>query len=179
MHKYSYCVLHTARPQGVPDLTRLIWESVTQPHPANQSLHSSCLGLLRFCQIVFLSYFSKSSKVTLFCSVGVFDGVLLKPKGDRSWVFFGRTDAEAETPILWPPHTKSCLIGKDSDAGKDCGQEEKRTTEDELVGWHHRVDGHEFEDREALRVVIHGVAKRWTWLSDWNELNWTESWQKL
>ena len=66
------------------------------------------------------------------------------PKGDQSWVFIGRTDAEAETPILWPPDGKSSLTGKDSDAGRDCGQEEKRTTEDEMAGWHHRLDGHEF-----------------------------------
>ena len=66
------------------------------------------------------------------------------PKGDQSWVFFGRTDAKAETVILWPPHVKSCLIGKDSDGGRDWGQEEKGTTEDEMVGWHHRFDGLEF-----------------------------------
>ena len=65
------------------------------------------------------------------------------PKGDQSWVFFGRTDAKAETPILWPPHANSWLIGKDSDAGRDWGQE-KGTTEDEMAGWHHRLDGHEF-----------------------------------
>ena len=65
-------------------------------------------------------------------------------KGNQSWVFIGRTDVEAETPILWPPHAKSRLIGKDSDAGRDWGQEEKGTTEDEIVGWHHRLDGHEF-----------------------------------
>ena len=58
-------------------------------------------------------------------------------KGDQSWVFFGRTDAETETPILWPPHAKSGLIGKDNDAGRDGGQEEKGTTEDEMAGWHH------------------------------------------
>ena len=58
-------------------------------------------------------------------------------KGNQSWVFTGRTDAEAETPILWPPHAKNCLIGKDSDAGKDWGKEEKGTTEDEMAGWHH------------------------------------------
>ena len=66
-------------------------------------------------------------------------------KGDQSWVFFGRTDAKAETPILWPAHAKSWLIGKDSDAGRDWGQEEKGTTEDEVAGWHHWLDGHEFE----------------------------------
>ena len=60
-------------------------------------------------------------------------------------MFFGKTDAEAETPILWPPHAKSWLIGKDSDAGRDWGQEEKGTTEDEMAGWHHRLNGHEFE----------------------------------
>ena len=66
------------------------------------------------------------------------------PKGDQSWVFIGRTDAEAETPILWPPDAKSWLIGKDPDAGRDWGQEEKGTTEDEMAGWHHWLDGHEF-----------------------------------
>ena len=65
-------------------------------------------------------------------------------KGDQSWVFIGRTDAEAETPILWPPHEKSWLIGKDPNAGRDWGQEEKGTTENEMAGWHHWLDGHEF-----------------------------------
>ena len=67
------------------------------------------------------------------------------PKGNQSWVFIGRTDVEAEIPILWPPDVKSILIWKDPDAGRDWGQEEKGTTEDEMVGWHHRFDGHEFE----------------------------------
>ena len=62
----------------------------------------------------------------------------------ESWVFIGRTDVEAETPILWPPDAKSWLTGKDPDAGKDWGQEDKGTTEDEMVGWHHWLDGHEF-----------------------------------
>ena len=70
------------------------------------------------------------------------------PKGDQSWIFIGRTDAEV--PILWPPDAKNWLIGKDSDAGKDCRQEEKGTTEDEIVGWYHRLNGHEFE--QALGV---------------------------
>ena len=65
-------------------------------------------------------------------------------KGDQSWVFFGRTDAKAETPILWPSHEKSWLTGKDSDAGRDWEQEEKGTTEDEMDGWHHWLDGREF-----------------------------------
>ena len=67
------------------------------------------------------------------------------PKGNQSWMFIGRTDAEAEIPILWPPDVKSWLIWKDPNAGKDWKQEEKGTTEDEMVGWHHRLNGHEFE----------------------------------
>ena len=72
------------------------------------------------------------------------------PEGDQSWVFIGRTDAEAETPVLWPPHAKSWLIGKDSDAGRDWGQEEKGTTEDEMAGWHHWLNGHEFEETPGV-----------------------------
>ena len=67
------------------------------------------------------------------------------PKGNQSWIFIGRTDAEAETPILWPPHAKSWLIEKDPDAGRDWGQEEKGTTEDDMVGWHHWLNGLEFK----------------------------------
>ena len=67
------------------------------------------------------------------------------PKGDPSWVFIGGTDAVAETTILWPLYVKSWLIGKDPAAGRDWGQEEKGATEDEMAGWHHRLDGHEFE----------------------------------
>ena len=66
-------------------------------------------------------------------------------KGNQSWIFIGRTDAEAETPILWPPDVKNWLSGKDPDAGEDWRQEEKGTAEDETVGWHHQLDGHEFE----------------------------------
>ena len=66
-------------------------------------------------------------------------------EGDQPWVFFGRTDAKAETPVLWPPDAKSWLIWKDPDAGKDWRQEEKGITEHEMVGWHHRLNGHEFE----------------------------------
>ena len=72
------------------------------------------------------------------------------PKGNHSWIFIRRTEAKAETPRLWPPDGKEWLIGKDTDAGKDWRQEEKGTTEDQTVGWHHRLDGHEF--KQALRV---------------------------
>ena len=99
------------------------------------------------------------------------------PKGDQSWVFIGRTDAEAETPILWPPHVKSWLTGKDPDAGRDWGQEEKGVTEIEMAGWHHRLDGHEFEEtpgvcngQGGLAAAIHGVTKSQPWLSNWTEL---------
>ena len=104
----------------------------------------------------------------------------VNPKGNQSWIFIGRTDAEAETPILWPPDAKNWLIGKDPDAGKDWRQKEKGTTEDEMVGWHHRLD-------EETHQVNSGS---WWWTGkpgmlqsmgsqrvrhDWvTELNWTE-----
>ena len=69
----------------------------------------------------------------------------VNPKGNQPWIFIGRTDAEVEAPICWPPDMRSWLIRKDSGAGKDWGQEEKGTTEDEMTGWHHRLNGHEFE----------------------------------
>ena len=72
-------------------------------------------------------------------------GQTVNPKGNQSWIFIGRTDAEAEAPVLWPPDEKSWLIGKNSDAGKDWRQEEKGMGEDEMVGWHHQLNGHEFE----------------------------------
>ena len=74
----------------------------------------------------------------------------INPQGNQSWVFIGKTDAEAETPILWPPDVKNWPMGKDPDAGKDWRQEEKGTTEDEMVGWHHRLDGHEFEQAPGV-----------------------------
>ena len=69
----------------------------------------------------------------------------VNPKGNQPWIFIGRTDAEAEAPILWPPDANNWFIGKDPDAGKDWRQEEKGTTEDEMIGWHHQLNGHEFE----------------------------------
>ena len=92
-------------------------------------------------------------------------------KGDQSWVFIGRTDVEAETPILWPTDVKSWLIWKDPDAGKDWGQEGKGTTEDEMVGWHHRLNGHVFGWTPGIGDGQGGLACCGSW--DWaTELNW-------
>ena len=99
------------------------------------------------------------------------------PKGNQSWVFFGRNDAKAETPVLWPPDAKSWLTGKDPDAEKDWGQE-KGMTEDEMVGWHHRLDGHEFEWTQGVGDGQGGLGCCDSWghkESDTTErLNWTE-----
>ena len=108
------------------------------------------------------------------------------PKGDQSWVFIGRSDAEAETPILWPSDVKSWLIWKDPDAGKDWRQEEKGMTEDEMVWWHHRLNGHGFGwtlgigDGQGGLVCCgswgHKESDMTEWLN-WTELNWTEYWR--
>ena len=96
-------------------------------------------------------------------------------KGDESWVFTGRTDAKAETPILCPPHAKSWLIGKDSDAGRDWGQEEKGMTEDEMAGWHHRLNGHELSELRELAMDMLWFMGSQRVRHDWViELNWTE-----
>ena len=101
------------------------------------------------------------------------------PKGNHSWVFIGKTDVKAETPIVWLPDAKNWLIWKDPDAEKDWGQEEKGTTEDEMIGWHYLLNGHGFGwtpgiggGQGDLACMVHGVAKRRIWLSSWTELNW-------
>ena len=102
------------------------------------------------------------------------------PKGDQSWIFIGRTDAEAETPTLWPPDAKIWLIGKDPDAGKDWRQKEKGMTEDEVVGWHHWLNGHEFEQTLGVGDGQGSLVCCSPWghkESDTNEqLNWTDEW---
>ena len=99
-------------------------------------------------------------------------------KGDQSWVFFGKNDAKAETPVLWPPHAKNWLIGKDPDAGRGWGQEEKGMTEDEMAGWHHRLNGREFEwtlevgDGQGGLVYCNSWGRKESHTTE--RLNWTE-----
>ena len=105
------------------------------------------------------------------------------PKGNQSWIFIGRTDAEVEAPIFWPPDLKNWLIWKDPDAEKDWRWEEKGMTEDEMVGWHHWLNGCEFEQTprssegwEAWRAAVHGVTRSGTWPGNWTTV--TETWMK-
>ena len=139
-----------------------MWEMV---HKEDWALKTWCL------RIVVL-------EKTLECPLHSKEIKPVNPKGNQSWLFIGRTDTEAEAPILWPPDAISRFIGKDPDAGKDWGQEEKGVTEGEMVGWHHRLNGYEFEqtqetvkDREAWCAAVLGVPKSWTPLSDWPTTN--------
>ena len=108
----------------------------------------------------------------------------LNPKGNQFWIFTGRTDVEAETPIFWLPDAKNWFIGKDPDTGQDWRQEEKWTGEDEVVGWHHWFDGYEFEQaswvgdgREAWHVAVHGASKNQTMTERLNWLIDLRNWQ--
>ena len=103
----------------------------------------------------------------------------VNPKGNQPWLLTGRTEAEAEAPILWPADGKSWLTARDPDAGKDWGQEEKEATEDEMVGWHYLLNGHELsklwetvKDRGAWCAAAHGVTKSQTGLSNWTTTYW-------
>ena len=102
----------------------------------------------------------------------------VNPKGDQSWIFIARIDADAETPIVWPPDVKNWLIGKDPDAGKDWRQEEKEMTEDEMVGWHHWLNGHEYEQASGAGDGQGSLACCSPWghkeLDMTEQLNWTE-----
>ena len=107
---------------------------------------------------------------------------LVNPKGNQSWICIGKTDAEAKAPILWPPDAKNWLTGKDPDAEKDRRQEEKETTEDEIVGWHYGLDGHEFEHAPGVGwwTGKPGILHPWSHTEirhDWvTELNWMLLW---
>ena len=113
-------------------------------------------------------------------SLGLQEDQTSNPKGNQPWIFIGRTDAEASASAstLWPHDAKSLLTWKDPDAGKYWKQEEKGMTEDDMVQWHHQLNGYEFEQaprvgdrQEACCAVVHRVPKSWTWLSNWAELN--------
>ena len=103
---------------------------------------------------------------------------LVNPKRNQSWIFIGRTFAKAETPVLWPPDAKNWLTGKDPDAGKDWRQEGKGTTEDEMVGWHHQLNGHEFEQNLGVSDGQGSLACCSPWshkeLDMTKRPNWTE-----
>ena len=111
-------------------------------------------------------------------SLGLQEIQPIHPKGNQFWMFIGRTDVESETPIFWPPDEKNWLTGKDPDAGKDWRQEEKGTTENEMVGWHHWVDGHEFQqapgvgDGQGSLVCCSPWGQKELDMTEW--LNWTE-----
>ena len=96
------------------------------------------------CAVKYWCFWTLESEKSLVSPLGCKKIQPVQPKGDQPWVFIGRTDVEAESPLFWPPDAKSWLIWKDPDAGKDWGQEEKGMTEDEMVRWHHWLNGHEF-----------------------------------
>ena len=130
-----------------------------------------------WCQTKLLAYFwtivlEKTLESPLDCK----EIQPVNPKGYQSWIFIGRTDAEAEPPILWPPDGKNWFIGKDPDARKDCRLMEMGMTKDEMVGWHHRLNGDEFGDGEgSLACCSPWVTKSWTRLSYWTELKFSFS----
>ena len=112
--------------------------------------------------------------VAICSDFGAQENKPINPKGNQHWMFIARTDAEAEAPILWPSDAKNWLLRKDPYAGKDWRQEEEGMTEDEMAGWHHWLNGHEFEQalgvgegQEAWHAAVHGVAESRTWLRDW------------
>ena len=126
----------------------------------------------------FAEFLSSSGFNSLFVDLHYKEIQPVHSEGDQPWDFFRRNDAKAETAVLWPPHAKSWLIGKDSDAGRDWGQEEKGTTEDEMAGWHHWLNGREFEWTPRVGDGQGGLACCDSWghkESDSTEwLNWTE-----
>ena len=137
---------------------------VTESEKCRKNCSESCSDMNPVILIQFNSLYHKITSVTIF---------------RENWVFFGRTDAKAETPILWPPHAKkSWLFGKHPDAGRDWGQEKKGMTEDEMAGWHHRLDVHEFGWTPGVGDGQGGLACCSSWghkESNMTErLNWTE-----
>ena len=151
----------------------------------NSLLRQSCFLILTFDSCICLLerrlhvlFWTVVLEKTLESPLGCREIQPVHPKGDQSWVYIGRTDVEAETPILWTPDAKSWLIWKDPDAGKDWGQEEKGTTEDEMAGWHHRLDGCESAWTPGVHDGQGGLACYSPWghkdsdTTEW--LNWTD-----
>ena len=145
----GYCFCFGSIPSFFLELF-LHWSPVAYWVPTD--LGSSSFSILSFCLFIVFMGFSRQEYWGGLPFPSPVDHILsalstmTRPSWvDQPWNFFGRTDAKAETPVLWPPHVKSWLIGKDSAAGRDWGQEAKRTTEDEMAGWHHWLDGHESE----------------------------------
>ena len=141
---------------------------------------SKCFDFL--LQLLLPSYFwTVVLETTLENTLGSKEIKPVHPKGNQSWLFIGRTDAEAEVPILWPPDVKNWLLRKDSDAGKEWTKENKGTKEDQMIGCiTNSIDLNLCKlqvlvmDRKTWDTAVHGVTKCWTQLTDWTELNWTE-----
>ena len=152
------------------------WSDWAQP--ILPTLLSICKTDGEWITISFFQIHRHSLANLCIAKVDCWDTTKIHSKGDQSWAFFGRNDAKAETPGLWPSHAESWLIGKDSDAGRDWGQEEKGTTENEMAGWHHWLDGHEFELTLGVGDGQGGLACCDSWggkESNMTEpLNWTE-----
>ena len=159
MDREAWCVaVHgvTKNRTRLSDWTQLKWDSILKSRDITLPTKVNLVKAMVF-PVIMCGCESWTSWVQIWCFWTVvlertFESPLdckeiqsVHLKGNQSWMFIGRTDVEAETPILWPPDVKSWLIWKDPDAGKDWRQEEKGTTEDEMVGWHHRLNGYEFE----------------------------------
>ena len=163
-----YCVLTWDRKE-LDTTERLNWTESNWNYGLNDHYYQYFIHLSDYFQTVYPEFWFKK--------IGI-----MFPKGNQSWIFIGRTDANAETPILWPPDAKSWLTGKYPDAGKEWRQEEKGTTEDKMVGWHHRLLDKSLSklqelvmDREAWDAAVHWFAKKsnMTDQLNWTELNWS------
>ena len=142
-------------------------------------MQSKLCAIIMFIYCFWTAILEKTLESPLDCK----ENQPVHSKGDQSWVFFGRTDAKAEIPVLWPPHAKSWLIGKYSDAGRDWGQELKGMTEDDMAGWDHWLDGHEFGwtlgvgDGQGVLTCCNSFGRKESDMTV--QLNWTEQFIKI